>query len=100
MKIRILQSAQEDLVNGYHFYESQKNGLGVYFLDTLFSDIDSLQLYAGIHPIFFKKYHRMLSKRFPFSIYYHPDESTIIVVAVLDCRHRPAWIKVRIKSHP
>ena len=49
MKVKILESATEDLVKGYDFYENLNKGLGNYFLDTLFSDIDSLQLYGGIH---------------------------------------------------
>ena len=62
MKIRILDSASLDLVEGFYFYENQLPGLGEYFIDSLFSDIDSLQLFAGIHPIFSDKYHRMLGK--------------------------------------
>lgn len=69
MKIRILDSASQDLMEGFSFYWKQEAGLGNYFMDSLFSDIDSLQVYAGIHPIHFG-YHRMLSKRFPFAIYY------------------------------
>lgn len=49
MKLRILESAKEDLIEGYHFYEERAPGLGTYFLDSLFSDIDSLAIYAGIH---------------------------------------------------
>lgn len=64
MRVQILDEAQQDLIEGYHFYEGQEEGLGDYFLDSLFSDIDSLQFYAGIHPVFFG-YHRLLSKRFP-----------------------------------
>ena len=64
MKIEILSSAMSDLMEGRQFYEEQGEGLGEYFFDSLFSDIDSLTLYAGIHPIFYG-YHRMLSKRFP-----------------------------------
>ena len=52
MKLRILDAASQDLIDGYRFYEKQEAGLGSYFLDSLFSDIDSLQLYAGIHAIF------------------------------------------------
>lgn len=44
MKIRILESASQDLIDGFHFYEKQAIGLGNYFLDSLFSDIDSLQV--------------------------------------------------------
>jgi len=46
MKIRISTSADQDLVEGFHFYENQSEGLGMYFLDSLFSDIDSLKIYA------------------------------------------------------
>lgn len=48
MKLQIHEKVESDLVEGYRFYESQESGLGDYFLDSLFSDIDSLQLYAGI----------------------------------------------------
>jgi hypothetical protein len=49
MRIRILSSAVEDLHRGRVFYEKQGAGLGEYFFDSLFSDIDSLVLFAGIH---------------------------------------------------
>ena len=48
MKIQILDEAQADLHEGAEFYEQQTAGLGTYFLDTIFSDIDSLILYAGV----------------------------------------------------
>ncbi len=54
MKIKILESAIQDLLNGYYFYEQQEKGLGGYFTDTLFSDTDSLQLFGGIHSIHFE----------------------------------------------
>ena len=52
-------------------------GLGLYFLESLYSAIDSLKLFAGIHSIHFKKYYRLLSKRFPFAIYYKIDKNTV-----------------------
>ena len=70
MRIEVLDAAQQDLVSGYTFYESQSHGLGSYFLDSLFSDIDSLRLFAGVHEVHFGRYHRLLAKRFPFAIYY------------------------------
>jgi len=51
MKIRILKSAQEDLREGYWFYESQEAGLGDYFLDSLNSDIESLNKNLITHVI-------------------------------------------------
>ena len=69
MKIVILPSARDDLADGFQFYENQAAGLGGYFLESLFSDIDSLLLYAGVHRMVFGSY-RLLSKRFPYAIYY------------------------------
>ena len=97
MKIRILDLASLDLVEGFYFYQNQVAGLGEYFIDSLFSDIDSLQLFAGIHPIFFDKYHRMLAKRFPFAIYYRISEKHVLVYAILDCRKNPAWTRERLR---
>ncbi|WP_089938551.1 type II toxin-antitoxin system RelE/ParE family toxin [Candidatus Entotheonella palauensis] len=95
MRVQILDEAQQDLIEGYHFYEGQEEGLGDYFLDSLFSDIDSLQFYAGIHPVFFG-YHRLLSKRFPFAVYYRVENETVKVYAVLDCRREPSWTRNRL----
>ncbi len=96
MKIQILDEAQEDLIQGFRFYEGQEPGLGTYFLDCLFSDIDSLLVYAGVHAVTYT-YHRCLSKRFPFAIYYNLDKEVVRVHAVLDCRQNPSWIRKRLR---
>jgi hypothetical protein len=36
MKIRILESAKQDLREGFHFYESQETGIGSYFWNPYF----------------------------------------------------------------
>lgn len=97
MKIKILPSALNDLSDGFKFYENQLKGLGSYFLETLFSDIDSLKLYAGIHKKVFG-FHRLLSKRFPFAVYYSYKSETVFINAVLDCRKNPNWIKRKLDS--
>jgi len=96
MTIVILPSAKEDLADGFAFYESQQAGLGTYFLNSLFSDIDSLKIYAGVHREVFG-YHRLLSKRFPFAVYYSVESEKTHVRAVLDCRRDPVWIRARLK---
>lgn len=98
MKIRILSSAAQDLVEGYRFYENQAEGIGNYFLDSLYSDIDSLVVTAGVHPTWFDKYQRLLSKRFPFAVYYQLENNVASVYAVLDCRKNPAWIRKKLGS--
>jgi len=98
MKIRLLSSAFNDLAGGQAFYEQQGEGLGGYFLDSLFSDIDSLMLYAGIHRKVFG-FHRLLSKRFPHAIYYRMEtENEVVVYRVLDCRQNPRNIRASLKE--
>lgn len=97
MRVEILDDAEQDIVDGAHFYEAQESGLGQYFLDSLFSDVDSLQLYAGIHPVQFG-YHRLLSKRFPYAVYYRVEGSIAQVWAVLDCRQDPEKIVTRLRQ--
>ncbi len=97
MRIEILDGAQQDLIQGFHFYENREVGIGSYFLDCLFSDIDSLLLYAGIHQVTCG-YNRCLSKRFPFAIYYRVEGDFVRVYAVLDCRRNPSWIRKRLKE--
>jgi plasmid stabilization system protein ParE len=99
MKIRILDKAEQDLINGYRFYEKQNEGLGNYFLSTLYSDIESLQLYAGIHSVHYG-YYRLLSKRFPYAIYYKTESNIVDVWAILDCRQSPTKTVERLKSSP
>ena len=97
MRIEILESARDDLDLGRSFYERQNPGLGAYFLDSLCSDIESLLLHAGIHPRHFDQYHRMLSKRFPFAVYYRLEGDVVRIHAVLGCRQDPERIADRMK---
>lgn len=95
MRIDLDPAVLDDLVDGHRFYERQSPGLGEYFLDSLFSDLDSLQLFAGIHEKHFG-YHRMLAKRFPFAVYYRMRDENVLVYAILDCRRNPAWTRERL----
>ncbi len=96
MNIHILDEAKQDLMDGYYFYESQKLALGDYFYDSLFADIDSLILYAGIHKQV-DGYYCMLAKRFPFAIYYKIKDSNVYIYAILDCRQNPTQIRLRLE---
>jgi hypothetical protein len=95
MIVSISSDAEADLSEGYWFYERQSPGLGDYFRSCLIADIDSLSYYGGIHEIALG-YYRSLSKRFPFCIYYTLSEDTLLVVAVIDARRDPLWIRRRL----
>jgi len=46
--------------------------------------------------VYFGNYHRLLSKRFPFAVYYRIEGQIALVYAVLDCRRKPAWIRKKL----
>ncbi len=97
MKIQLLRTAFDDIVLAQEFYEQQQNGLGIYFQDAIFSDIDALALYAGDHVQVFEFY-RALSRTFPYAIYYKLDDETVVVWHVLDCRAKPSNLKRKLKD--
>lgn len=96
-KVILLDEAIGDLERGRTFYEERAEGIGTYFVTSLLADVSSLRLYSGIHPIRFD-YHRMLSKRFPFSIYYDIASETCRVVAILDMRQNPRIIRTTLQE--
>jgi len=92
MRVTVLESARRSIVNGYHFYENREAGLGLYFVDSILSDLRSLEILAGLHEIFVDDYRKLISKKFPFAIYYKVENNVGVVYAVLDCRRDPEWI--------
>ena len=93
--IVIMQSAQDDLLAGFWFYEQQQSGLGSFFLSNLISDIDDLKITAGVH-MSDKGVYRSLAKKFPYAIYYLRAERAVTLIAVLDTRRAPTWITSRL----
>lgn len=97
MTIVILEDAAADIEAGRQFYETREPGIGEYFVESILSDLGSLVLFAGTHPIRFG-FHRMLSRRFPFGIYYEVEGAAAFVYAVLDMRRDPLWIRSELRK--
>lgn len=86
--IVLTELVKEDLDIAERFYEMQSLDLGIYFRDSIITDLDALTFYGGIHSHIFE-YYRMLAKRFPFAIYYDIKDDILIVHAILDLRQDP-----------
>ncbi|MDX2227220.1 MAG: type II toxin-antitoxin system RelE/ParE family toxin [Verrucomicrobiae bacterium] len=98
MMVKLLETAETDLEEGYLFYEKQKAGLGDLFLESLSLDMESLSLHGGIHRRIYGS-HRLLAHRFPFAIYYDMINEEVWIWAVMDCRRKPSHMFKRLKSH-
>lgn len=97
-RIQLAAEAVQDLADGMAFYETQQEGLGDYFLNCLAADIESLGMTAAIHRKVYRDYFRLLSRVFPYAVYYTGNKETVTVWAVLDCRRNPAWIADHLKG--
>lgn len=98
ISVRISQDAAQDLNDGYSFYEAQEAGLGDYFASCLQADIDRLKISAGIHRVVYSSYHRLLSRVFPYGIFYTVEGDHAVVWAVIDLRKNPDWIREKLKG--
>jgi hypothetical protein len=96
MKVILTEEAACDLAEAQLFYDKIEAGLGNYCVDSLLTEIEQLAVYHGFHPV---RYfcHRALGSKFPFGIYYLADSHEIRVVAVLDLRRDPSWIRSELE---
>jgi hypothetical protein len=97
MRVQVLDKAEKDLADAYWFYEAKQPGLGAYFRESIYADLDALEQTAGIHRIAYRHYHRALTKRFPFALYYSVEQDTASVHAIVDCRRDPTWIREHLE---
>lgn len=96
MNVELRDEERADLVEGAFFYSKQAEGLDEYFLKCLREDLEKLAATGGIHERY-RGFHRTLSKRFPYAIYYLVEKELIDVVAILDCRRDPTRIDYRLE---
>ena len=96
--VKISDDAVADLNEGFLFYEVQEFGLGDYFLSHLRADIEGLKVTGGIHQIVYDDYHRVLSRVFPYAIFYTYKDNIAVVWAIVDCRRDPAWIEAHVRQ--
>ena len=92
MRVRISLDAEQDLADGFWFYESKQTGLGSSFRESLRAEIRSLKIVGGTHSLR-HGYHRKVCKTFPFSIFYKMDsDSSLTVMAVFSQKRGEKWI--------
>lgn len=86
MRVELRDEARDDLFDCAVFYGDQSPGLDEHFLKCSHADLRKLETNFGIHDQY-RGFHRSLSERFPFAIYY--QVAAFVDVAILDCREDP-----------
>ena len=96
MKIKILRSAHDSIIEGFNFYKAQEQGLGANFIESIMADIRSLHITGGGHQIVQSGFHRKVCSKFPYSIYYKVENSDLNIHRILDNRRDPNWISKQL----
>ncbi|GGY69300.1 type II toxin-antitoxin system RelE/ParE family toxin [Marinobacter zhanjiangensis] len=95
--VRLTDEAVRDIDTATLFYDELLEGLGEYFFDSITTDIESLEFFAGVHEKRLS-YYCCPAKRFPFLIYYDLENEVVSVVAILDTRRAPYQARKRLED--
>ncbi len=89
MKLRYTSRARNDIEIAFAWYEEQRYGLGLEFLDCAEAAIETIIQMPKLYGRHHANFRRVLVRRFPFSIFYTLEKEEIIVHAVFDNRQDP-----------
>ena len=92
-KIKITDEAEIEIQNARDWYDEQQPGLGQSFVAEIKEDINLLKNPAIDHKIVLNGVRRVLTKRFPFVIYYIRDEEKLIVKIIAVLHNRREQLK-------
>ena len=90
----IRPEAEQDMRGAFGWYEDRVSGLGREFLRCIDVAIAQINRAPATRPVLYQDIHRILTRRFPFGIFYIVIGQRIIVLAVLHTRRDPSlWQK-------
>ena len=95
MTTRFLPEARDEFVEAAKFYEKREEGLGDRFLDELEDCLERIISQPLLGSAVTRALRRRILRKFPFSVIYATEESTIVVVAVAHTSRKPGYWKSR-----
>ncbi len=95
LEVRLRPEAEQDLSDAAAWYEEQRQGLGHEFLDEVQTMLLSIAETPLMYPDIYRNTRRAVIHRFPFSVFFRLDNSTIVVVAIMHGSRNPHRWKSR-----
>ncbi len=96
--LHFLSEVEEDVVNGYVWYENKSLGLGEEFLRVFYTCAVELPRNPLLYPKVYRDYRRRLFRRFPYAIYFTIKENQIIVIGLFHCARDPRTIRLKLQA--
>ncbi len=100
MVLRLRSAARDDLAAAARWYETQEQGLGRQFLAEVRLIFQRIRSNPAAYPASYRGTRRALIRRFLYGLIYLPvpDQSYIVVLAVLYCGRDPNLWRQRSRA--
>jgi plasmid stabilization system protein ParE len=90
--------AQADVAAAFAWYEDQRAGLGLQFLDEIEHCLQRIAESPEACPVVYRRFRRALTSRFPYKVFYFLEADSINIVAVLHAARHP--LRWRSRTRP
>jgi toxin ParE1/3/4 len=87
--VRIQPRAKSQMAEAHDWYEARREGLGQEFLDEVARTLQLIGQNPTLHPIHHGRIRRVMTRRFPYLVFYLVDDDAAVVVAVLHASRDP-----------
>lgn len=96
--LQFLPEVEEDVINGYAWYETKSRGLGEDFLRMFYASANELSGNPLLYPKVYQDFRRRLIRRFPYAIYFTIEDNRIIVFGFFHCARKPQAVKTTLQN--
>ncbi len=93
-----LADVREDVQVACDYFDTRVGATGGGFLRRYFATTDRISLNPWSYPIKFEDYHRALVPRSCFAIYCFQEAARSVIVAVIDARRHPRFIRTLVQT--
>lgn len=91
----VLPEAETDIIQAFDWYETRVPGLGSEFLLVLDAAFNSILTNHLAYPEIYKAVRRVLTRRFPYAVFFRVEEARIVILSVFHVKRNPDEWKQR-----
>ncbi len=89
------QEALDELQEAHQWYEQQRKGLGVAFMDTIDELVQRILIKPKSFPKAYKQRRKALPAQFPYLVIFEMHGDVVLVVAIIHASRNPKRWQVR-----
>lgn len=94
LELFIRPEAEADALEAYRWYNEQLPGLGGEFLGEIDRALENIRANPEAHRKLHREFRRVLTRRFPYAVFYALRDNRIVVFAILHTARDPRlWRK-------